>query len=248
MTDFSPFSSASPPVSSSRDRYRSGHGSRPRTPTARTSTSHDLRHRKTSSDAGSVARILDFYQREHLPSSSTSRGFSSRNSSGVAPGHISPGMIVQTPPSTPKVRSKSGATLSRNEVSPAVRPPTSERPTPGVQAHQSDHAPAACSTNQPLPPLMFAQVPPVSLNLPPSLSSSLTSPAPSLATPPTPQSQRSSVHIRRRSAFVTPSTSISSFRGDDYSCEDKKTRYERCTPSPSPLSHASRETRGSSHR
>ncbi|EJF65219.1 hypothetical protein DICSQDRAFT_152474 [Dichomitus squalens LYAD-421 SS1] len=239
MTDFS-----SAP-SSSRDRYRTGHGSRPRTPTARASTSHAYRHRKTSSDAGTVARFLELDHRESPPSSPASRAWSSRIPTRVAQGHNHPGFTAQSPPSTPKVRGNSGATLPRNEVFPACRMPASGRPTPGIQAPQREHAPAGCTTN--LPPLMLAQVP-ASSNEPPSLSSSLTSPAPSLAAPPTPQSHRSSRHIHRRRAFITPSASVSSFRSDARSCEDNKARCEQYTSSPSPLSHASRETRRSSHR
>ncbi|KAI1794229.1 hypothetical protein LXA43DRAFT_884185 [Ganoderma leucocontextum] len=227
MGDFSSSSSLLPsPLSRRHRRTDVGLVSRPRTPTAPPISSHARPHRRSSSDAGSKAR---------MPSSSNLGEISSRTSSRVRQGHAPP-VTAQTPPSTSKVRSYSAVC---NEISPVLR---LTRPTPAIHAHQSRHASNGCTTQ--LSPPLVAQVP-ISLNLPPSLSSSLTSPAPSLPTPPTPQSHRFPLHPRRRSAFITPSPSVSSFRSHTRSCEGAKVR---CEPSPSPLSHAAREARRSSHR
>ena len=235
MGDFSSSSpSASSPSPLPRHSHRSDVGltSRPRTPAARPTPSHARPHRRSPSDAGCMSPI---------PSSSNLREISPRTYPRVRQSHVAP-VTVQTPPSRSKVRSYSAATLASNDISPVFRLTALGHPTPAIHAHQSGHAPTGCTT-QFSPPLV-AQVPD-SLNPPPSLSSSLTSPAPSLTTPPTPQSHRFPLQHRRRSAFVTPSPSVSSFRGPTRSCEGRKAR---CEPSPSPLSHAAREARRSSHR
>lgn len=246
MTSFSSSSSCAlpppgSPASSLNTHHRNDVGLRFR-PQAPPTTRHTLRHQPSS--AGSRARYLDWNQDQFLPSSSKVRDFSPRNSMSDAVGHASEPFAAQTPPTKSKVRSYSGARLSNNEISPAFRFGGVGCRMPGSQVHQSQHAPNGCTTR--LRPR--TEVPSVSLNEPPSLSSSLTSPAPSLSTPPTPQSQRSLVRDRRRSAFVIPSASVASFRTDSTSFGAAQPRCERYTPSPSPLSHASREPRTGSHR
>ncbi|KAI0743648.1 hypothetical protein C8Q80DRAFT_853860 [Daedaleopsis nitida] len=249
MSSFSSSRVSSSPQSSPRHYHRSGGlGSRPR-PALETTTSHGFRHRQTSTSAGSRGRYRDWdsSQEDGLPCSSKSRDFSPRNLIADSPaGHASSAFVARTPPSSSKVRSNSRASSSHNEISPAFRMSGLGRWPSGIQAHQAKHAPNGCTTS--LPPLLIAQVPPASSNEPPSLSSSLTSPAPSLPTPRTPQSKRSPVRVRRYSAFVTPSASFSSFRSDTRSCQEPHSRCERHTPSPSPLSHASHEIRLGSHR
>ena len=244
MSSFSSLSSSRAipsPASSPRKQPRTdiGLGSRPRVPPTGASTSHASRHRHASSSAGSRARYLHWDQ-EGLP---PSRALSPRNSIGDGVSHAY-APFARTPPSDSKVRSCSAVTLPCNEVSPGFRIGGLGRRTPGIQAHQSAHAP---STTSSLPSPVFAQVAGASLNEPPSLSSSLTSPAPSLAGPPTPQSKHSPVRVRPHSVFVTPSASFSSLRRDPRSCEAEQLRCEPHTPSPSPLSHATRESRLYSH-
>ncbi len=221
----------SSPAPSSRKQHRTdaGFNSRPRVPPTGASTSR-VANRHASSSAGSRAR-----EQDGLP---CSRDFSP--TIPISLGHAY-SALAQTPPSDSKVRSRAGATLPCNEVSPGLRIGGLGR---RIQAHQSARAPSTTSW----PPLAFAQVAPASLNEPPSLSSSLTSAAPSLAGPPTPKSKHSPFRARTRSAFVTPSASFASLRSDLRSCEAEQLRCERHTPSPSPLSHASREPRPGSHR
>lgn len=249
MSSFSSSRVSSSPQSSPRPPHRSdvGLGSRPR-PASETATSHGFRHRQPSTSAGSRGRYQDWDQEDGLPPSSILRDFSPRTPIAGSPaGHASsPSFVARTPPSISKVRTNPRAHSSHNEVSPASRMSGLGRWPPGIQAHQSQHAPNGCTTS--LPPLLLAKVPPASLNEPPSLSSSPTSPAPSLRTPRTPQSKHSPLRVRRCSAFVTPSASFSSFRPDTRSCEDPHSKCERRTASPSPLSHASHEPRSSSHR
>ena len=233
MSSFSSLSpidaTATPAASSSSSRSARASGSRPRTPP--NNTSHFCRHRKPS-QPGSRPR-----HQERLLSATNPPGFSPRISAADRSGHASD-------PTKSKVRSFSGARMSRNEVSPSVRVRRPERTSSPFQAHQSEHAPAGCLVG--LPPLVLAQVAPASFNEPPSLSSSLTS-APSFLAPPTPQSKSSPARARR-SAFITPSPSISSFKSCIRTREGYQTQWEPQPPSPSPLSHAVRVSQRSSQR
>ncbi|KAI0332290.1 hypothetical protein GY45DRAFT_1344718 [Cubamyces sp. BRFM 1775] len=241
MSSFSSLSSIRASPSSSRHQPRSdgSHASRPCTPRIRTSTSHALNQPPppSSPGSGSRARFLDWNKQNCLPSSSNLPDFSPRTPTADDIGHTSV-FSAQTPPS--KVRSRSSVGSSCNEVSPVFRVGGLGRRIHEFQAHQSEHAPVQRTTR--VSSLVLAQAPAGSINQTPSLSSSLTS-APSFATPPTPQSLGSPVrlHRRRHSAFVTPSTSISSLRSDVVSCEAGPAQCEPSTPSPSPRSHASRE-------
>ncbi|KAI0644695.1 hypothetical protein C8Q79DRAFT_883845, partial [Trametes meyenii] len=231
----------SPSPSGNQSRTDGGHDSRPCTPRIRTNTSQAFRHPRTPSSPGSGSRgRLSWNQHESLPSSSKLLpAFSPRSSAPRVPSHTPRAVSLQTPPSYSKIRTRASAGSSCNEVSPVFRVGGLGRPTPGVQAHQSEHAPTERTTR--VSSLVLPQVPAGTLNQAPSLSSSLTS-APSFATPPTPQSQGPPVrpHRYRHSAFVTPSASSSSLWRDARSCDSAPVQYEPSTPSPSPRSHASR--------
>lgn len=229
MSDFSsslPSDSLPSPLPRHPRRTDLGLVSRPRTPAARPASRLPRPHRRSPSDAGGSSRI---------PSLSNVREIPPRTPSRVRQGHAPP-VTAQTPPSWSKVRSYSAASLPCNEISLVFRMTALGRPPPAIRAHQLGHAPTGCATQ--LPPLLVAQ-----LNAPPSLSSSLSSLAPSLAAPPTPQGHR--FHPRRHSAFIIPSPSVSSFRNPTPSCAGDKVR---CEPSRSPLSHGAHEARRSSHR
>ncbi|OSD04144.1 hypothetical protein PYCCODRAFT_1444250 [Trametes coccinea BRFM310] len=243
MSSFSSLSSicASPAPSAHQHRSDNGRDSRPSTPRIRTNTSHLSRTQRplSSPGSGSRGRCADWDQQESLPSSSKLPDFSPRTPTTDEAGHAPRRLSVQTPPSQSKVRSGSSVGSSCNEVSPVFRVGGLGRRIPGIQAHQSEHAPTQRTTR--VSSLVLAQGPAGSLNQAPSLSSSLTT-APSFTTPPTPQSQGSPVrlHHRRHSAFITPTASFSSLRSDAPSCELVQAQCEPSTPSPAPRSHASR--------
>ncbi len=237
MSSFSSLSSIGPSPSCSAHQTRTD-GSRdscPSTPRIRTSTSQALRHPRPPSSP--VARFLVWDQQENLPSSSKLPVFPPRTPIGDKQGHASRRLSLQTPPSYSKVRSRTSADASHNEVSPGLRVGGLGRAL-RFETHQSEHAPTERTTR--LSSLVRTRVSARSLNEAPSLSSSLAS-APSFAAPPTPQSQVSLVRLRgyQRHPFVTPSASSSSLR-NDIPCV--RAQCEPLTPSPSPRSHASRRS------
>ncbi|KAH9940383.1 uncharacterized protein BXZ73DRAFT_42858 [Epithele typhae] len=226
MSDFLPAdTTASPAASPFRCLPPRSPASSPRTPTKPAT-------RPFSSASGTRPRALADDHSAHPPKPSTDKfalGLSLRS----GPGHA-------LPPS-PAARRSSAARMSCNEVSPATRTTRFGFPIHRPLAHQSGHAPAR--TSRCPPPL--AHLPgPSSFNDPPSLSSSLDSPTPSVLSLPTPHSKRSLTHARTRSALAAPtSLSVSVCSSVLSDCP----QWEPSTPSPSPLSHATRSTRLLSH-